>query len=297
MAIGKSIKDQLENDKSVKLFGTNVEHSTAPVRILGGGGVIHDWYGTSHLQSRLNFVSENGALIAVGVPGFKTDEGRKIAAEGLSDIDLVTVRDSWSKERLRSVFNGPIHVTACPALLHDDPKVNHSGKTGVNFRPWFYLDADIMNYHFDYEPDLDHDHAKTNYLHNISRICDEVPEPVFIPFHEADEEFAREHLDIEILPFEFSVEQTLERVSSVDQMVAMRYHSLVFSIICNTPTMAIAYEPKVSYLADRAELPSYKPHKEIPIKFEYISNRDEIRESAKENFYLLQDTFGAQLVH
>ncbi|MFC4987849.1 polysaccharide pyruvyl transferase family protein [Saliphagus infecundisoli] len=272
-----------------RTFGRNTEYSRAPVHILGGGGVLHDWYGTDHLRQRLNFVSEGGAVIGVGVPGFKTTEGRELVRSGLSDVELVTVRDKWSRDRLAPHYDGDIHVTACPTLIRHDPDVPSSGRTGVNFRQWFHLDPEIMSYYFDYDGVTNFNRAQDRYLANITRICEELDDPVFIPFHEKDETFAHEHLDIEVLPYEFSVRKTLERVSSVDRMVATRYHSLVFATICETPALAIAYEPKVSSLADRVGVQSYKPHTSIPVEFDSIANRDDVRRTAERNFRLLDD--------
>lgn len=287
-AIGEILMKELSTEGyKVKLFPKDTEYSAAPIRILGGGGVLHDWYGVDHLRKRLNFLSEDGAIIGVGIPGFKSKEAQKLVSEKLSEIDLITVRDVRSQKQLEPLYEGEIYTTACPALLHTDPNIPNSGRTGVNFRPWFHLDPEIMSYHFDYSSDLNYNHARKKYIENITRICDEITDPIFIPFHKKDEEFARKHLNIDIYPYEFSVKQTLERVSSVDQMVAMRYHSLVFTIICETPVLAIDYDPKVSCLADRIGISSYRPHSDIPISFESISGRNEVQEAAKKNFQLL----------
>lgn len=294
-AIGKSFQKRLSaSNYRVRLYGKNTEHSAARVRILGGGGVLHDWYGIDHLQSRLNFLSKDGAVIGVGVPGFKTEAARRLVAEELSDVGLVTVRDEWSRSRLKSVYNGKVHTTACPAFLHTDPRIPCSGRTGVNFRPYFDVDSETLSYYFDYGDDVDPKKMKRRYISNIRDICEEVPDPVFIPFHEEDEQFARENLDIDVLPYEFSVKRTLKRVSAVDRMVAMRYHSLVFATICETPTLAIAYEPKVTSLADRLGISSYKPHGDISVEFETTTRRDALREAAERNFDLLGEHLASQ---
>lgn len=288
-AIGTTFSGQLSAmGYRPRTFGKNIEHSRAPVHILGGGGVLHDWYGTDHLRHRLNFVSEGGAVIGVGVPGFKTDEARELIRSGLSDVELVTVRDEWSRDRLAPYYEGDIHVTACPTLIRRDPDVPSSGRTGVNFRQWFHLDPEVMSYYFDYDV-TDFDSARERYMANIARICEELDDPIFIPFHEKDEAFAHEHLDIEVLPYEFSVKKTLERVSAVDRMVATRYHSLVFATICETPTVAIAYEPKVSELATRINVSSHLPHEDIPLDFETPSGVSRLRSVSKRNFRFLRE--------
>jgi len=70
----------------------------------------------------------------------------------------------------------------------------------------------------------------------------------------------------------------------------MRYHSLIFSAISNTPILAIAYQPKVSQLASRLGIQSYNPHEEnIPIKFENAKNTQKLRQLASKNFSLLKE--------
>lgn len=287
-AIGKIFRQKCsENGYQARLFGRKVTYSRAPVRILGGGGVLQDWNGTTHLERRLGFLSEDGAVIGVGVPGFQTGDGQQIVRNGLSDVDLVTVRDEWSRRNLEPYFDGEIQVTACPVLLYDNPDETVVERTGVNFRPVFNLEADVLSEYFGYEEEINIGWAKQKYIENIKDICDSVENPVFIPFHEKDEEFARNHLNIDIYPYSFDVTKTLKRVSQVKQMVATRYHSLIFAIICNTPVYALAYQPKVSSLAERVGISADKPHHDIDIEFNNPSNKKELQKHARRNFNLL----------
>ena len=291
-AIGRTLTTQFSDmGLRTRSFGKQIEHSNAPLHILGGGGVLHDWYGTDHLRHRLKFVSDGGAAIGVGVPGFSTTTGRELIRSGLSDVRLITVRDEWSRKRLEPYYDGPLHVTACPTLIRQDPEKPLSHRTGVNFRRWFHIDSNVLSEHFDYDDDIDLEKENENYLQNIRRICNAVEDPVYIPFHKRDERFAEEYLDIEILPYTFSDQATLERVSAVEKMVCMRYHSLVFAIICNKPVIPIAYEPKVSQLANRVGVSSYLPHEHIPLHFEQPENREAIKRDAMKNFSLLSDTY------
>lgn len=274
-----------------RLFSNKVEYCNAPVRILGGGGVLHDFYGTDHLRRRLNFINDNGVIIGVGVPGIRSDDASSLLEKRLSEIDLISVRDERSRQQLQPFTDTQIHTTACPSLLHENPNSSSSGRTGVNFLSTFSHNSEIMSYYFGYEDDIDIEEAKKKYISNIKYICNNVKNPIYIPFHKNDEKFARKHLNVDVYPYVFSVEKTLKRVSEVDRMVTMRYHSLVFSIICQKPVLVINYNPKVSSLAERIDVSSYRPHEDIPIKFETISNRNKIREAAAKNFDLLQDHF------
>ncbi|OIB56130.1 hypothetical protein BBD46_19730 [Natrialba sp. SSL1] len=227
-------------------------------------------------------------MLAVGAPGFRSNRSKDLIREAMADVDVVTVRDERSREQIERATGVSPRVTACPAFLHQDPEVPSTGRTGVNFRPWFMsdenLDSEDLAFYFDYPENLDFDDARRKYVENAREICNSVDDPVFIPFREKDELFAREYLNVDVLDYELSVARTLQRVSSVDRIVAMRYHSLVFAAICRTPAVALAYEPKVGHLADRLGIQSARPHEQIDLSFSEPSNVDDLEKLAKENF-------------
>jgi hypothetical protein len=300
-AVGEVLKQRLApGNGRVKLFSRHAKSSTAPVRIIGGGGGFHDRFGPEKLRKRLRFVAgDGGAILATGVPGIHSPEARRLLEERLPEVDLVTVRSELDRERLAPPPDCEVHVTACPTLLFADPGERSNGRTGVNFLPWFFEDdghydaypsdaAHLADY-FGYEDDLVREKAHSDYVRNARRICDELDDPVFVPFHKDDERFARRHLDIEVLPYTFSVAETFRRVSAVDRMVTTRFHCLVFAAVCETPTLALAYAPKVTSLADRLGISSYDLHREIPLEFDPVSNLDAVRRDAARNFELLDD--------
>jgi polysaccharide pyruvyl transferase WcaK-like protein len=287
-ALGEQFKSQFQQeDYRTSLFGKQTTSSNSPTRVLGGGGVLHDWYGTKHLEKRLNYVNsgDNKLILGVGAPGFKSKEARSLASQILPKMDAITVRDEWSKSNIEAVCDADVTVTACPVFLYEDPQAEITGRTGVNFRPYFdekddMSDAALKEY-FGYE---DINDATTAYIDNAQLICQRVENPVFIPFTPRDEEFARKFLEIPVYDYENSVQKTLKRVSEVERMVATRYHSLIFAAICGKPVLPIAYEPKVEAVAERLKVDYYKPHKDIDVKFEDVSNVKQMRTAAKENF-------------
>lgn len=293
-ALGEQFKSQFQQEGyQTSLFGKQTTSSNAPTRILGGGGVLHDWYGTKHLENRLNYVSsgEKKMILGVGAPGFQSKKAQSLASKVLPKMDAITVRDEWSKSNIEAVCDVEPTVTACPVFLYKDPKVKTTERTGVNFRPYFDEKDDISNSvlkdYFGYD---DIEGATKAYINNARLICQRVENPVFIPFTPRDEEFAREFLDIPVHSYEFSVQQTLKRVSEVERMVATRYHSLIFAAICGKPVLPIAYEPKVEEVAERLDIDYYKPHKEIDVEFAEVSNIKQLRAAALENFEIAFQT-------
>lgn len=289
-ALGEQFKLQFEQrGYQTSLFARQTTSSNTPTRILGGGGVLHDWYGTDHLEKRLKYVNdgETNLILGVGAPGFQSERAQSLASKVLPEMDVITVRDEWSKSNIEAVCDANVTVTACPVFLYKDPDVESIGRTGVNFRPYFEEKDDIsdraLREYFGYD---DIEGATEAYIDNARWICQQIEDPVFIPFTPKDEKFAREHLNIPVYDYEFSVQQTLERVSGVERMVATRYHSLIFAAICGKPVLPIAYEPKVEQVAERLDAPYYKPHKQVEVDFARVSNVEQLRTTAQENFEL-----------
>jgi len=233
------------------------------------------------------------------VPGIRTEEGRRLVREGISEVDLVTVRSQLDFEQLDPSEDCNAHITACPTLLFSDPNEELNGRDGVNFVPWFLDDHkqydtytgdnQHLSDYFGYDSNISVEDAKDAYITNAQRICGQLQNPIFIPFTEDDERFAQNHLDVEIQPYTFSVTETFRRVSEVDRIVTTRFHCLIFAAVCEKPTLALAYAPKVAALAERLDIPSYKLHHEIPIGFHNISNLRNVRRSAMKNFQLLDE--------
>lgn len=290
-AVGEILQKQLSDEnRNVKLFDRHIETSRAPVRILGGGGVIYDRFGVSDLRSRVNYVldANKGGIIGVGVPGLASDDSKEYLKETLPRIDLITVRSERDAKILEEICDIQVHTTACPSLLYENPAAQNKYKTGINFRPWFYYDSEHLNEYFDYSSDIDTNKANREYIKNAKEVIRNVEDPVFIPFEKKDEQFAREYFDIDILPYEFSVQKTLKRVSSVEKMVATRYHSLIFAAVCNKPVLAISYAPKVSQMAKRMNIHYQEPHsKDMKIRFDNVENMKKLRREGYKNIELM----------
>lgn len=182
-SIGELLKQHAkEGGYRTYLFDKNIDDSNARIHVLACGGVIHDWYGIDHLNSRLEYVSDGGLLLGVGVPGLRRERARRIVREKLQTVDTVTVRDRQSKRRLRTAYDGEIEVTACPAILYDDPKKDSTGRTGVNFVPCFDKSADVLSYYFGYDEDICVEGAMDAYVENAQLLVDKLENPILSPF-------------------------------------------------------------------------------------------------------------------
>ena len=288
-ALGELFKSELENTGySTELFPSTISKSNAKYNFLGGGGVLHDWLGIDYLRTKLEYVSNGGFIIGIGVPGVQDPQARKLVSETLPNVRLITVRDNSSKQRIQEICDVEVVVTADPAFIYNDPHVNEEYQTGVNFRPWFHLDDDTLSWYFNYDLPVSSENANQAYIQNAQRICDNLQDPVFIPFDKRDEEFAKNHLDVKTLKYTGSVKETLCRISAVNQMIATRFHSLIFAAICHTPVYALAYAPKVSRLAQRLNINYGKPHVAKEVEFRKPENVEQLRTLAAKNFHLAE---------
>lgn len=290
-AIGKAIRERLaSNGISSQTYSHRMDTPRGQCRILGGGGVLHD-YQPDILQRRLTYVRDGGAALGVGAVTVADPNQRDRVSNALDSAAVVTVRDTYSKEILQPLTDTEVTITACPAFTLAAPDAETKHATGVNFRPWFTQSEEFLRTYYEY--DVNPEDAHQAYIETAKRIVEIVSNPVFIPFDHHDYWFAKRHLDIPVLDYEYSVTETLKRVSSMSQMVCTRYHSLVFAALCDVPAFAVRYAPKVDELADTLRIPSTTPQEFETPTFEQPRNVDELRQRSHRNFELLGENIEA----
>jgi len=286
-AIGEAIQAGLQQaGRTCQLYSHRSDNPRGEYRILGGGGVLHD-YQPEILERRLAYVRDGGVAIGVGALTISNEKYRTRIGEALDSAELVTVRDRYSKEILQPLTKTNIEVTACPAFTLEPSEAVPGYTTGVNFRPWFNQSQNFLSRYYNYS--VDPNEARDEYIKNISKILDEVNDPVFIPFDHDDYLFAKKYLDIPVLSYTYSVNKTLKRVNSVSQMICMRYHSLVFASICNVPSFVVRYAPKVDELVSIVDVPSTQPTEFQKPTFEEPNHVRELRKESNRNFELVND--------
>ncbi|WP_080507168.1 MULTISPECIES: polysaccharide pyruvyl transferase family protein [Halorubrum] len=294
-AIGKSIVDKLTNSGfDATYFSRYVRGINSPVRILGGGGVIHQ-YRRKKIERDFDLLNENSMIVGVGVSPVFDPELRELIRNKIKEVSLVTVRDQRSKQLLEDITDKEVHSLACPAFQLDTPNTTTQDYTGISLRPLPVKGISseeeknrIFRHQLKYNNSLSINEVKEKYQENIKNILTKIRNVKHIPFHHFDSDFVEDY-DVESFPYAYDVNDTLRQVSNASRMICMRYHSLVFSILNNKPSLAIAYSPKVAKLANRADIPCFKPYEEIKLKFKQPSNRDTILSDSEQNFRLMND--------
>ncbi len=254
----------------------------ADVMVLGGGGLFQDHHGFDEAQvltpqhgaigyyagfALLAPLTETPLVIyGVGVGPLHTEVGRRWTRLAFQHAAGASVRDPASLELLADigVDTSGIEVTADPAwaleiadgstaasilALEEVPEAART--IVVSVRPWG-------------------DYAWAGPLAGtLDALVEELDaRVVFVPFqdsprpHENDphaslEVFHRmKHIErAAIIRGGYSVAERAALVASADLLVAMRLHSAIFGLVSGVPTIALAYDPKVSLTMSDAGLP------------------------------------------
>ena len=95
----------------------------ADIVVLGGGSVIHDLLGPSHLIAKVRFfkhlkvLGKKLAAVGLGIGPLRTPQGKAAARDLLKLFDFVAVRDERSLEEARSISAPVTEVAFDPAVL------------------------------------------------------------------------------------------------------------------------------------------------------------------------------------
>lgn len=299
------IKAHINGFLTSRFFKFKPNFSKYKLHILGGGGSLRD-DNPKYLKNQLFGIGIPNKTIAIGmgVPGIRTKEGRSIIKK-LDKCSFITVRDITSKNNLQPFLSKEVIVTACPVFLLkrgiSKIKLKRENKRviGINLK-----DISEKGEYLFYPKIFDIKRFKQRYHKFITGIfrrqlldLSKEADLVFIPFTKEDIKFAKKMLpkNIRILPLQ-SPPETLDTINRVDNMICMRYHSLVYSILAEKPTFVISYADKVRDLVKKIENINYMDlsdfkHKEIKFNQskDMIKIKNKMIKKAKKNFEMIRN--------
>lgn len=223
------------------------------VLISGGGSLLQDATSLKSLFYYLFvifvalFFKKKVIIFAQGIGPINNIFGRIVAKFLLRRCSYVTVRDEKSLFRLRGwgiqakLVNDPVWS------IDVKPPVN-MGRVGVQLRSWKNLsgkflfalarqitkdfsDREIFIYSFQDALDLD--------------LCKEF---------EGNLKIANPSVKTTIVKAD-SIENTIQSVSNLEYMIAMRYHACLLALKYGIKTMALCYDEKVEKLSQRFGIP------------------------------------------
>lgn len=255
--------------------------------ILGGGGLFHDYWGTSdeHIltqnHSGISFYScfpllaalyeKNIALYAIGVGPLFTDAGKKLTRQSFVNSDLIMVRDPESLGILRDL-GIPVErfsVTEDPAfLLPSDHEKAHRILSKVRNGNEHLVAVSLRNWGTEV--------SSENWMKELADALDKFSDKydagfIFIPFQLSPATPLTDDLGIAknvvsmmrnssraiILEDEMDPETISGLIAQCDLVVGMRLHSLIFSVKNAIPAIGLAYDPKVANLMRRSGLDQF----------------------------------------
>lgn len=202
--------------------------------VFGGGSLLQDatsarsvvWYALMALLARRR--ARRVLWWAQGIGPLRSATSRRVVGVVARQADALTVRDPQSAALLKDCgVPGSIGVVADPAFALT-PAAGEASPRGalVALRAWRGATPDL------------------------GRVS--LPEPVErLPMHLPDDLTAMGG-GRDWQGEERTIEQVLGWVQSVELVVAMRLHALIFAARCATPFVALSYDPKVDALARAA---------------------------------------------
>ncbi|MCK5646870.1 MAG: polysaccharide pyruvyl transferase family protein, partial [Anaerolineales bacterium] len=258
----------------------------ADMCILGGGGLIQDYWGfdldelmtpsheglSAYLSIPLlsHLLGKPCMLHAVGVGPLQTATARRIVAEILSLCDVISVRDEYSHRLLSDIFTETklqknIEITADPAFnvkvgsgkldFEELEGIDFSDENllGVNLRHW-----DRSRAQYDWEKDVAK--ALDRYLLEEDRQCIFLPFQIWNHDHQTNDllvlERVRDYMErrdqVRLISRVFSPETLCSLIGKCSGFLGMRYHSILFALKEQIPVLGLAYDPKVAELLSSA---------------------------------------------
>lgn len=246
-----------------------------------GGGYLNDNYPVAMIRWLFEFyfgklLGKRVIIYASSLGPFNKFWLRPLERFIFDKLDLITLRDSKSKEALDSIGVNPsrIHVTADAAwcmeplspeegfqlLKGEVPDLNERLKVSVSVRRWEFYKGNNKKAHSEYVAAISAlvDHLVQNRGAEVFFLstC-----TAFGGYGYDDRQVAYkiieniESLDgVKILGGEYLPEQLSAIYANMDLHVGTRMHSNILAILSGTPVVAIQYEPKTKDMMDSFDL-------------------------------------------
>ena len=223
-------------------FGLYKALKSTKMLISGGGSLIQDATSSQSLYYYLYVIrlaKKLGAYVYVFANGIGPikKKNEKYVKKTLKYIDRITLRDEMSAEELKRISPDTEYlVTADPAIEMSGEKKCPGRKIGISVRDWVQLDS--------------------NFEYKMATVLDEIYQrysltPVFIPMKFPDDIkiskriMSKMNVNGEIIENKLNAYETVDVIASMDIIVGMRLHTLIFAAGNCVPCVGIIYDPKI----------------------------------------------------
>ncbi len=236
------------------------------VLIAGGGTLLQDETSTRSLLYYLSIIyfakmlRKKVMLYSNGIGPVHKNHNRKLIKRVINKVDLITLRDQFSKEELVDIgVTKEIHVTADPAFslnaddinvkkIFEKEKIDTSKDlVGISIRKW-KNEEDFVNKISELSK-----YILNKYDVNI----------VIIPMqHSYDMDISNKlykKIDNErvfLLKGDYLSQEVLAVIGSLTLLLSMRLHTLIFAGAEEVPLAGIIYDPKINNYLRLLDMPS-----------------------------------------
>ncbi|NLG89506.1 MAG: polysaccharide pyruvyl transferase CsaB [Clostridiaceae bacterium] len=267
--------------------------------VAGGGTLLQDdtssrslWY----YLFMLHLAMKKGtrlALLANGLGPLTMKKNRKAAASILDRMDVITLRDPYAFEELKSLgVSKPVTMIAADPAMALTP-CDHSPGLKILSAEGVPTDKNLIAFCLRKWKKVRRSEKILAAL--ADKVADEFNSiPLFVPMHYPDDfRFLKKvmyHMKRKgyILQKHYSVDETLSILGNVKMVVGMRLHSLIYAAKLSIPMVGLAYEPKVNYFMQSINQPYVHWNrnfsmKDLMEKISYVwSNASRIRSELDE---------------
>ncbi|MCX8095092.1 MAG: polysaccharide pyruvyl transferase family protein [Caldisericia bacterium] len=197
--------------------------------ILGGGGLFQDKTSFRSLAyyifliKYMKLLGKKVILLNVGIGPIIRNISKKLLYNVLKNCDLIFLRDSYSFEFFKNLNNK--FLSSDSTFYFDIDEVEKENKIGISIRYFDKLDLNKIE----------------NFLKIIIKKVN--LEVEFIVFSKEEIEIARK-LNLNYFYSNDPI-KIIERIGKLKFLIGTRYHSIIFSILTETPFIALVYDIKV----------------------------------------------------
>lgn len=245
---------QVFSVKNFNLLAVFALLANSDVLISGGGSLLQD---VTSFKSLLYYslvirlalaMNKKVVIFAQGIGPLKSESSEKMVKDILSKVDLITVRDEKSLERVKNwglnatLVNDPVFSLDLPQ--HEES----SGVIGVQLRDCKTMNDVLLNKLADQIVSEFPDKKIELYAFQKSidlKLCKMFEKMLKLRNPEIQTEILHSLSQIDFII----------KISQLDYMIAMRFHAVLVAIKCGVKTLAINYDVKVMKIAYDALIP------------------------------------------
>lgn len=267
------------------------------VLVFGGGSLLQDVTSKRSIYYYLflirlaKLMRNKVIMLSQGIGPILNENNKKVTSSTLNKVDFITVRDRQSKEFLENigVDKNIISLSADPVInfrLEENLEKKYHEKKKVCFSLRNWKNSDVS--------------GKISYV--AEKLIKNNIECYFIPFYyNEDMELIneiKENIGDGAICYKerLSTNEAYDIIKTMNLLVGVRLHSLIFAASAGVPFVAVSYDHKVDHFVESVSMDVACNIDDIDTEILYneiikkLENEDEERKKLSSNVKILRDT-------